>query len=36
MSEAIMQEQIPPGYHDGIKKYFNSLENKSEENATKK
>ncbi|QDT42964.1 hypothetical protein Pan241w_30590 [Gimesia alba] len=36
MSEAIIQEQIPPGYHDGIKKYFNSLEKKTEENATKK
>ena len=24
MSEAIIQEQIPPGYHKGIKKYFNS------------
>ncbi len=24
--EAIQQEQIPPGYHDGIKNYFNSLE----------
>jgi hypothetical protein len=24
--EAILQEQIPPGYHDGIKNYFNSLE----------
>lgn len=24
--EAILQEQIPPGYHDGIKSYFNSLE----------
>ncbi|WP_339728185.1 hypothetical protein [uncultured Gimesia sp.] len=36
MSEAIMQEQIPPGYHDGIKKYFNSIEKKPEENATKK
>lgn len=36
MSEAIMQEQIPPGYHDGIKRYFNSLEKKSEENAPRK
>lgn len=24
--EAIQQEQIPPGYHDGIKNYFNSLD----------
>ncbi len=26
VSEAIEQEQVPPGYHDGIKKYFDSLE----------
>ncbi|MEZ6050443.1 MAG: hypothetical protein R3C02_03500 [Planctomycetaceae bacterium] len=26
VSEAIDQEQIPPGYHDGIKKYFDSLD----------
>jgi hypothetical protein len=25
-SEAILQEQIPPGYHDQIKTYFDSLE----------
>jgi hypothetical protein len=25
-SEAILQEQIPPGYHDGIKSYFDNLE----------
>lgn len=25
VSEAILQEQIPPGYHDGIKSYFDSL-----------
>jgi hypothetical protein len=36
MSEAIMQEQIPPGYHDGIKKYFNSLEKKPDENTPQK
>ncbi|MCA9016417.1 MAG: hypothetical protein KDA77_13880, partial [Planctomycetaceae bacterium] len=36
MSEAIIQEQIPPGYHEGIKKYFNSLEKKTEENTTGK
>ncbi|MDB5389047.1 MAG: hypothetical protein JWM11_4693 [Planctomycetaceae bacterium] len=24
--EAILQEQIPPGYHDGIKGYFNALD----------
>ena len=27
VSEAIDQEQIPPGYVDGIKKYFNDLDN---------
>jgi len=26
VSEAIEQEQIPPGYHDGIKNYFDSLD----------
>lgn len=36
MSEAIIQEQIPPGYHDRIKKYFNSLDKTTEENATQK
>jgi hypothetical protein len=25
-SEAILQEQIPPGYHDGIKRYFDNLD----------
>jgi hypothetical protein len=25
-SEAILQEQIPPGYHEGIKSYFDNLE----------
>ena len=25
VSEAIQQEQVPPGYHEGIKKYFDSL-----------
>jgi hypothetical protein len=24
-SEAILQEQVPPGYHDAIRKYFDSL-----------
>ncbi len=36
MSEAIMQEQIPPGYHEGIKKYFNSLEKQPDEKSSKK
>jgi hypothetical protein len=26
VSEAILTEQIPPGYHEGIKKYFDSIE----------
>lgn len=26
VSEAILQEQVPPGYHDQIKKYFDALE----------
>ncbi len=25
VSEAILQEQVPPGYHDSIKKYFDTL-----------
>ena len=24
--EAIEEEQVPPGYHETIKKYFNTLE----------
>ncbi len=36
MSEAIIQEQIPPGYHEGIKKYFNSLEKQPKETTPKK
>ncbi len=36
MSEAIIQEQIPPGYHKGIKKYFNSLEKQPVEKLPKK
>jgi hypothetical protein len=26
VSEAILQEQIPPGYHEGIKSYFDNLD----------
>ena len=26
VSEAIQQEEIPPGYHEGIKSYFESLD----------
>lgn len=29
VSEAILQEQIPPGYHEGIKSYFDTLEKAS-------
>jgi hypothetical protein len=29
VSEAILQEQIPPGYHDGIKRYFDSIDKKN-------
>ena len=29
VSEAIVQEQIPPGYHESIQNYFDSLENTS-------
>jgi chemotaxis protein histidine kinase CheA len=25
-AEALLQEQVPPGYHDGIKSYFDALE----------
>jgi hypothetical protein len=28
VSEAIVQEQVPPGYHDSIKKYFDTLNTK--------
>jgi hypothetical protein len=27
VSEAILTEQIPPGYHDGIRNYFDSIKN---------
>jgi hypothetical protein len=30
-SEAVLQERIPPGYTDGIKKYFDSIEVPSDE-----
>jgi hypothetical protein len=33
MTEAILHEQVPPGYHDTIKKYFDKIE--EAENATK-
>ena len=29
VSEAIQQEQVPPGYHEAIKKYFDSLPEKA-------
>ncbi len=25
VSEAILQEQVPPGYHEGIRRYFDAL-----------
>lgn len=31
MSEAILQERVPPGYHDAIKKYFDALGEKKRE-----
>ena len=33
VSEAIQQEQVPPGYHEAIKKYFDSLPEKPAEKA---
>ena len=33
VSEAIQQEQVPPGYHEAIKKYFDSLPEKPVEKA---
>jgi hypothetical protein len=35
VSEAIQQEQVPPGYHEAIKKYFDSLPEKPAENPAK-
>ncbi|OYW21188.1 MAG: hypothetical protein B7Z55_06050, partial [Planctomycetales bacterium 12-60-4] len=29
-SEAILQEQVPPGYHEGIKSYFDALKPEKE------
>ena len=31
VSEAIQQEQVPPGYHQAIKKYFDALPEKPAE-----
>jgi hypothetical protein len=31
VSEAILTEQIPPGYHDGIRNYFDSIRESPEE-----
>ncbi len=37
VSQAIDQEQIPPGYYDGIKKYFDNIEEtRPEPDATNK
>ena len=30
VSEAILQEQIPPGYHESIKKYFDTMEKEAD------
>ena len=30
VSEAIVQEQVPPGYHEGIKSYFDKIDNSLE------
>ena len=30
-NEALLQEQIPPGYHDSIRGYFDSIDGKSDE-----
>lgn len=35
VSEAIQQEQVPPGYHEAIKKYFDTLPEKPAEKAEK-
>ena len=35
VSEAIQQEQVPPGYHEAIKKYFDSLPEKPAEKVAK-
>ena len=31
VSEAITQEQIPPGYHDGIRGYFDTIDEQTEQ-----
>ncbi|HUT37273.1 MAG TPA: hypothetical protein VNE39_27575 [Planctomycetota bacterium] len=36
VSEAILQEQVPPGYHDTIKRYFDSLKETRDEPAPPK
>lgn len=36
VSEAIQQEQVPPGYHEAIKKYFDTLPEKPAEKAVEK
>ncbi len=36
VSEAILQEQVPPGYHDAIKRYFDSLKEPRDEPAPPK
>ena len=36
VSEAILQEQVPPGYHEAIKRYFDSLRETRDEPAPPK
>ena len=36
VDEAILQEQIPPGYREGIKKYFDTFQNAPEKPHAKK
>jgi hypothetical protein len=33
VGEAILQERVPPGYHDSIKKYFDNLGSKDADKA---
>ncbi len=35
VSEAILHEQIPPGYHEAIKKYFDTMGEKDEKKKSK-
>lgn len=35
VSEAILHEQVPPGYHESIKKYFDTMEKKDDKKPSK-